>query len=173
MSAEIDIRALEQESIQVFVEQCASKGFLKGSVLDFGCGKQPWRTIIEAAGSEYTGYDRVTFPANVSGRNIGPDIWKMKFDTVISTQCLQYWSALDETLSELRLLLNAGGSLLLTGPYAWPLVEQEDRWHLTPFQVRVLLLKASFRDVLVEPRGQFSFAGEKRWYTGWQAVARL
>ena len=87
------VRNLERTSIRGFVASCSE--YLTGSVLDYGCGKQPYRDIVEAAGGEYHGFDLVEFPANVSGVDYerprdGRGVLRVGYDAILCNQVLQY-----------------------------------------------------------------------------------
>lgn len=107
-----DLREEEARSIREFVQIAADEGYLSGRVLDYGCGKQPYRDIVEAAGGTYFGFDRPQFPANVGADFLpeGISFWDHSnnrpvdhatalftwtkthgyFDTILCTQVLQY-----------------------------------------------------------------------------------
>lgn len=106
----LTLRDLEARSIRDFVQSAADDGYLSGRVLDYGCGKQPYRDIVEAVGGRYFGFDLPHFPANVSLKRVVPDGYDMAvearddsdtalhswaaqygyFDTVLCTQVIQY-----------------------------------------------------------------------------------
>lgn len=105
-----DLRTIERDSIRSFVQSAADEGYLSGRVLDYGCGKQPYRDIVAAAGGEYYGFDLPWLPANVSGEIVWPPgldgavasrdghetalhSWARAngyFDAVLCTQVIQY-----------------------------------------------------------------------------------
>lgn len=139
------LRDLERTSIRQFVEGCAPH--LTGRVLDLGCGQQPYRDIVQGAGGIYVGYDRLRFPANVSGADIGdelaPDDHAI-FDAVLSTQVIQYVDYPQEWLAKVAQILVPGGVLVLTGPTSWPCTENDDLWRFTSPGARRLLERAGF-----------------------------
>jgi hypothetical protein len=103
------LRGIEHASIRAFVQKAADLGYLSGRVLDYGCGKQPYRDIVEAAGGTYFGFDLPWLPANVSDEIVEPGLdmstalrdgydtafysWAIEhgyFDAVLCTQVIQY-----------------------------------------------------------------------------------
>lgn len=163
-----ELRDLERASIRAFVESCADD--LGGAVLDLGCGREPYRQVIEAAGGTYTPFDRARFPGNVSGEDIGAELHigdAEIFDAVLSTQVVQYVDSPVRWLAKIQGLLKVGGVLVLTGPTNWPVVEDTDLWRFTPAGARRLLHDIGFDVVRVEPR-----AVADGWLLGWGAVAR-
>lgn len=68
----MNLREAEANSIRAFVQSAADEGYLSGRVLDYGCGRQPYRDIVEAAGGDYHPFDLNTFPASVSDEDWTP-----------------------------------------------------------------------------------------------------
>lgn len=163
------LREVERDSIRRFVE--ANSRLLTGRVVDFGCGRSPYRYAVEDAGGVYVGFDRAAFPANVSGRDLGPDDWG-DVDAVLMTQVLQYLPDPGDVLYALCEVLCGGDPavLVMTGPTTWPVVEPEDLWRFTPAGVRVLLEQAGFSAVEVGERWS-TWVGQVPLLIGWQAVA--
>lgn len=170
------IREIERRSIEHFL--ISNSGKLRGQVLDIGCGKQPYRGIVEAAGGSYIGFDRTSFAGSVVTQDVGEwwDAVDEQVDAVMMTQVWQYVlpPVLLNMLSKLasgEYTLKPGGWLIATGPTNWPIVEWEDLHRLTPAGVKSVLERASFREVAAEVRASVEFEGE-RWPLGWQAMAR-
>ncbi len=171
----MSLRDIERDSIRTFVQRCADEGLLSGRVLDLGCGTSPYEPIVREAGGDYWGYDSPTNPGYVAAPAGSvyhmpwewfPDDW----DAILCTQVIQYVEDYKEWLREIRSgLTGNGGTLIMTGPTAWPIVEQDDLWRFTPTAMRGLL--SPYREVSVEERAHVVFEGE-RWCLGWQAVAK-
>jgi len=149
-----DLRELERNSIRAFVTQAASEGYLSGRVLDYGCGKQPYRDVVEAAGGTYTPYDAPSFPGNVGTLDTTGDAWGHDFDTVLCTQVVQYVEDVPEFLRRLRIerLAKGGGVLVLTYPTNWPEVEEADLHRFTRAGMGRLLVDAGFTVVMHQRR---------------------
>ena len=137
------VRVVERASIRAFVESCSN--LLSGTVLDYGCGEMPYRDIVHRAGGEYQGFDRVAFPANVSGIDIG---YERKvgqvIDTVLCTQVAQYWPDPSLALQYLHGLITHRGHLVMTYPTTWAEVEEADLWRYTKTGMERLLAEAGF-----------------------------
>lgn len=167
-----EVRQLERESIAAFVASAAEQ-FAGARVLDFGCGLQPYRLIVEAAGGDYVGYDREAFPGNVSDTDVGPDYGDLgRFDCVLSTQMLQYSEEPFELLLEFRSLLWDGGVLVLTGPTNWPEVEPVDLFRFTEAGIGFMLREAGFDVLRLERRASVRVGPGFELSLGWGAVAR-
>lgn len=150
-----ELRAIERASIRAFLE--AHPRLLKRRVLDYGCGAEPYRDVVEAAGGTYEGFDREAFPANVSRADVGPaspldDRW----DAIVCTQVLQYVPDPADLLRSLRAALwGRDGHLLLTYPTTWPQVEAADLYRFTRAGVELLLATAGFDVVWHQSRFAF------------------
>ena len=182
----MNLRDYERESIRAFVRRAADDGYLSGRVLDYGCGRQPYRDIVEEAGGTYEGFDRAEYGGALAGvGDVGAD-WQYRqddqFDSILCTQVVQYlpvaknpgyaehipfifhgWA---ETLTTARLHGNAGW-LVLTYPTNWPEVEAEDLHRFTKAGMERLLTEAGFEIVRHERRGtlydaRFPSGREKR-----------
>lgn len=130
---------------------------LQGRLLDFGCGRKPYRTLF--AVSEYVGVDFANEGHAHEGEPIDyfydgkrlpfPDA---SFDSVLTTEVLEHIFNPDEALAELARVLRPGGRMLLTCPFAWELHEEpHDYARYTPHALRALLDRAGF-DVEVHER---------------------
>lgn len=156
------IREVERASIEAYVQACAIEGIFEGRVLDFGCGQQPYRHIVEQGGGEYFGFDRADFPANVSGADVGDDILitgRRWADAILCNQVAQYWPDPLTTLKGLRELLVDGGHLVMTYPTTWAEVEPQDLWRYTSAGMAHLLERADLHVVHHEARYWVDLSG--------------
>ena len=166
-----ELTASENESIRAFVELHAE--LLAGSVLDIGCGRSPYRDIVEGAGGDYVGFDRASLPANMSGTDIGPDLHDLppaSFDAVLLTQVIQFHEDPFELLLDCRRLLRDRGALVMTGPTCWPEVNPEDLFRFTRQGISLMLREAAFDIAACVERRLFDL-GEVKLAYGWGVVA--
>ena len=182
------LREVEAESIRRFVESCAEH--FTGRVLDYGCGQQPYRDIVEQAGGDYYGFDRLAFGGNVSGADIGSydHFGHHRFaDAILCTQVLQYvppediisrdergaFGLLDTFAGKLGSYSARprGGALVLTYPTHWPEVEEADLHRFTKAGMTRLLVDAGFVIDRHERRAEFVAMGET-FAVGYGVVAR-
>lgn len=165
----MSIRDQEGASIRAFLQE--HSGVFEGAdVLDFGCGRQQYRPIIEAAGGRYHGYDRVDFPGNISGEDIGAAD-TTNYNVIVCTQVIQYVPDALGLLAEFHALLSVGGTLLMTGPTTWPEVEKEDIHRFTRAGIERLALSAGFGPVTVEERLRLDIDPMFKLLIGWQLEA--
>lgn len=178
------LRALEHTSIRKFVHFAADEGYLRGRVLDYGCGTGPYRRIVEEHGGEWFGYDRAEFPDNHVG-DVGDDpfIVRDAFDGVLATQVVQYLRRPGSTLrrfnhrgairKERRFFqpLRSGGHLVLSYPTNWPEAQPEDLHRFTKAGMERLLMEAGFEIIHHESRASFTWNRE-RFSLGGGVIAR-
>ena len=158
----MNLRRLELKSIRDFVQYAADEEYLHGRVLDYGCGQQPYRDIVEAADGEYVGYDRADNPGSVSGIDVG-DLERESpeegtgFNAILCTQVVQYVSVFElvngEFFNFLKWLIVDNGYLVMTYGTNWPEVEKEDFHRHTKAGMEMLLTEAGFTIVQHHCRG--------------------
>lgn len=173
----MSLRESERDSIRAFVQWAAHSGYFAGRVLDFGCGRQPYREIVEQAGGEYIPFDRQSFPGNVSGEDVG-DTWHLgEYDAILCTQVVQYiplypyYDGLQSVLGGMYESLSERGHLVMTYPTHWPEVEVEDRHRFTKSGMEELLAFVGFEVILHVQRHAMAVEGEALAY-GYGVVAR-
>ncbi len=166
-----ELTRIENDSIRAFVQGAADSGFLSGRVLDYGCGRSPYRGIVEAAGSEYIGYDRASFPANMSGVNLEPKTPRASFDTVLCTQVIQFHPEPLTMLEWFKTRLKRGGHLVITGPESWPNVNRgDDLFRFTLEGATHLLCLAYFEPIREQERWGHGF-DDFNLSAGWGIIA--
>lgn len=166
------IRDSERNSIRAFL--ASHHDYFAGArVLDYGCGRQPYRGIIERAGGEYHGYDSPAFPASVAPTDTTGDEWPAgPWDVIVCTQVVQYVADVATLLAGFRFALaDTHGILLMTGPTNWPVVEAEDLHRFTLAGITRLLRAAGFSEVAGDYRTSVRHSGET-WDLGWEIVAQ-
>ena len=123
--------------IQAFTERQVDRCVREGSsVLDVGCGEQPFRGRIEARGGTYLGCDI----SQTAGKSVGVigTITRLpfadrSFDVVLSSEVLEHVENPDGAFGEMLRVLKEGGYLIVTTPFLYPLHEEPDDYHrLTP-----------------------------------------
>lgn len=163
------VRELEHASIRAFVEEC--RDHLTGDVLDYGCGQQPYRDVIPGS---YHGYDRQSFPANVSRDDVGDsDPLKVydRWDAILCNQVIQYVHRPLALLVAMRFALKPHGSLVFTGPTNWAEVEPQDLHRYTLTGVRQLVEDAGYLVERCDARAAMNVGGFQL-SLGWGVLAR-
>jgi SAM-dependent methyltransferase len=114
------------------LNRLASKHVSEGqTVLDFGCGDMPYRSLIEARGGTYIAAD-FGEDADVRISQSGLiDVPDQSVDVVLSVQVLEHVRDLGTYFGEILSVLKPGGVLLLSTHGTWlyhPHPEDHRRW---------------------------------------------
>ena len=109
---------------RLFQSIVSNKMYLKGKMLDFGCGKRPYEKYISV--EEYIGLDIESSGHNheeekidvyYNGRNIPFN--DNSFDSVFSTEVFEHVFNLNVVTSEIYRVLKPSGHLLISIPFVW------------------------------------------------------
>jgi SAM-dependent methyltransferase len=136
--------------------------YMRGKVLDFGCGTKPYLNLFRC--DEYIGLD---YEMEMSEKNAGmkadvfydgkhipfPDNY---FDSAFASEVLEHVFNPDEVLPELYRVMKPGARLLLTCPFVWPEHEQPyDYARYSSFGLKHLVQKHGFEIVHYEKTGSY------------------
>jgi SAM-dependent methyltransferase len=134
---------------------------VQGTVLDVGCGAQPFRSLVNP-GATYLGIDtdaaKVNFGYEMPNTTyFSGDVWPVadsSINVVLCTETLEHVLETRRFLSEAARCLASEGTLLLTIPFAarWHFIPY-DYWRFTPSSLNHLLTATGFRSVRVYARG--------------------
>jgi SAM-dependent methyltransferase len=134
---------------------------LQGTVLDVGCGAQPFRSLINPQAT-YLGIDTDGAKAHFgyempNTTYFSGDVWPVadsSVDVVLCTETLEHVLDTRRFLTEAARCVAPGGTLLLTIPFAarWHFIPY-DYWRFTPSSLNHLLTVAGFHSVRVYARG--------------------
>jgi SAM-dependent methyltransferase len=128
-------------SLTAFLQRVLPQWLGSGvAVADIGCGEQPLRRMIEELGGKYTGIDlcqnrqgTVEMVADITDVPL-PD---GSFGLILCTEVLEHIPDTSAAFAELSRLCKAGGAIIITTPFAYPLHEEpNDYVRLTPAMVR-------------------------------------
>lgn len=133
----------------------------KGTLLEVGCGAQPYRHLVPA-GCRYTGLDweqagthfNYRLPDTVyydGGRFPFED---GSFDSLFHTEVLEHVYHAGQFLAECRRVLKPSGSMFFTVPFqARYHYIPHDFFRYTPAALERMLDEAGFRNIEIRPRG--------------------
>ena len=131
----------------------ANAKYLKGKLLDFGCGNKPFKDLFGV--DEYIGLDleqsdniEVNQDADVSydGKTIPFD--DNHFDSILASEVFEHVFNIDEILIEIHRVCKPNGYLLLTVPFIWDEHEVPfDYGRYTSYGIRHLIIKHGFEIV--------------------------
>ena len=150
---------LLRAAIETLLETHAKPLGIGGKALDVGCGRQPFRHVLEGFGFAYTGMD--TQAAEHVAHVVAIDaslppalLAEGPFAFLLCTEVLEHvadWSAAFHNLARLTA---PGGKVLLTCPHFYPLHEEPyDFWRPTPHAIRHYASQSGFRVVSMEKLG--------------------
>jgi SAM-dependent methyltransferase len=108
------------------------------SVLDVGCGEQPYRALLRPSCS-YVGIDvEARHPQTLAIQPGRP--WPVggPFDVVLCTQVIEHVVDIREFCKEIDRVLAPGGKLLISVPFLYPIHDVHDYRRLTPAGVAEL-----------------------------------
>ena len=108
----------------LYVEIVKNKKYLKGILLDFGCGSKPYKKLFDV--ETYIGLDIEESGHDNTNENV--DIYydgkvlpfqDNYFDSIFSTEVLEHVFNIDDIVKELYRVLKVDGYILVTVPFVW------------------------------------------------------
>lgn len=134
---------------------------VKGTVLDVGCGAQPYRSLLPLD-AKYIGIDTIDAKSKF-GYEIPDTIYYSgnmlpveteSVDFILCTETLEHILEPCVFLNEIYRCLRPGGRIIFTVPFAarWHFVPY-DYWRFTPSSLNYLLNKSGFVNIKVYARG--------------------
>ncbi len=133
----------------------------RGSVLDIGCGAQPYRALFPG-GVKYLGIDTEDAKKRF-GYDVPDTIYfgggrfpveSGSIDFVLCSEVLEHIPDIETFFHEVTRCLRPGGSMVLTVPFSarWHFIPY-DYWRFTPSGLKNILTKAGFTNIAVFARG--------------------
>ena len=129
--------------LEYSLEHCAR--YIRGHLLDVGCGLRPYEKTFFSGATRYVGTDYLSDRSR-------PDLVcsalelpfrEAMFDTVVSTEVLEHVSDPAKALGEMRRVLKPGGHMVLTTPMYWPRHEVPYDFYRYPYDGLLSLVKGS------------------------------
>lgn len=136
----------------------------RGKLIDVGCGRMPYRKILEPLVESYIGVDHPRVSRLYKGGR-RPEVLadavklpfkKKTFDIALMLQVLEYLENPGAALREIGRVLKGRGILILSSPFLYPIHDLPyDRYRFTKTAIRSLLNTAGFRPLKIEAQGGF------------------
>jgi SAM-dependent methyltransferase len=142
--------------LEAALEHAAST-YARGRLVDVGCGRKAWEPLFAAHVDEHVGVDHV--PKLVDGVD-RVDVIASAYEvplpdghagTVLLSEVLEHLEQPGRGLAECARLLKAGGHLILTTPFFWPVHDQRDFYRYAPGGLRFLLEESGLEVVEIVP----------------------
>jgi len=136
----------------------ASRQYVRGVLLDVGCGLRQYEAILGRHVEAYIGMDWPVRP-ETSRPDVVGDALHIPFldnsvDTVLATESMEHLPDPELFIAEVARVLRPGGSLILSVPFMEPLHEEpRDYYRFTSYGLRTLLQKHGFSVVRVWTKG--------------------
>lgn len=150
--------SLQRRLILDFIDEVVPT--LSGTVLDVGCGHQPYRSRLLDPPSGATTYVGLDLPPTAysapdllwDGSAIG--LRSGSIDIAFATEVLEHVPDPSPVLAEVHRVLRPGGRLVFTVPFLWPLHDvPNDEYRYTPFALERVLRAAGFDELEMRPMG--------------------
>lgn len=143
---------------------CLVIGDLQGTVVDIGCGRGPYRSLLLAPPSRITNYIGLDLSGNHydrrgSAASVYWDGRAMPFaansvDGAIATEVFEHCPDPSAIMAEALRVLKPGGRLFFTVPFLWPLHDVPyDEYRYTPFSLERHLRSAGFGGIQIGALG--------------------
>ena len=141
-----------------------AKKYSRGTLLDIGCGRMPYRSEIEPLVDKYLGLDHPLVSRLYHGKwkpDILADATKIPLkdktiDTILLLQVLEHLDDPEKALSEMFRILRPGGVVIGALPFLYPIHDSPyDMARYTDQMLRKIFEKAGFQVVTITKEGSF------------------
>ena len=140
----------------LYVKVKANAGYMKGKLLDFGCGNKPFKQLFNV--DEYIGLDLEKSNDRIFNKDAeiyydGKSIPfnDNYFDCVLASEVFEHVFNIDEILKEIHRVCKPNGYLLLTVPFIWDEHEVPyDFGRYTSYGISYLMNKHGFEIITQE-----------------------
>lgn len=155
-------RFLDLQVASVIAEAAPWLRARSGSVLEVGCGDQPYRSFLPRQ-CAYTGLDWARADSEFSMQH-APDVVYYsgtrfpfgddRFDSLFHTEVLEHVPDYRIFLSECRRVMKPGGEMMFSVPFQARFhFIPHDYWRFTKSGLEIILVEAGFEDIRVSARG--------------------
>ena len=154
-----------QQSLSIVVgelllrEILQARSYIKGHLLDIGCGTRPYAPIYDPLVEMSVGTEVTYSPHGLQNADVICPAERLpftdaSFDTVLCTEVLEHTRDPFAVLLEIRRVLKPGGYLLLSVPFIYPIHEAPyDHWRFTSYGLRLLCMEAGLEIICLRPKG--------------------
>ena len=141
-----------------------AKKYAKGQLIDIGCGRMPYRRVLEPLVDSYIGVDHPKI-SKLYKSGVKPEVLadakslpfgNNTFDTALLIQVLEHVDSPEEVIKEAARILKPNGILIISVPFFYPLHDMPYDWgRYTSSALKSFIDKASLRLLKIEQQGSF------------------
>ena len=138
-----------------------AKRYIKGILIDIGCGVKPYKGIMSTLVSEHVGVDHVDGMhskdnVDLMGTAYSIPCENARFDSAICTAVLEHLEEPSDAIAECGRVLKAGGIAIYSIPHIWNLHEEpRDFFRYTKYGIKHLFEKNGFEIIEMKPLSGF------------------
>lgn len=142
------------------LKQCAEK-YLKGRLIDIGCGIKPYKELVAPYITKHIGVDHQETSHDKSNIDLFGTAYDIpvedeSFDSAICTAVLEHLEEPDVAIRECFRVLKLGGVAIYSIPFIWHLHEEpRDFYRYSKFGIKYLFEKVGFEIVEIKPLSGF------------------
>lgn len=141
-----------------------AKRYAKGKLIDIGCGRMPYRKILEPLVDSYTGVDhpeasklyKSDYKIDVLADAKKLPFENKTFDTALLIQVLEHVDSPDRVIKEAARILKPNGTLIISVPFFYPLHDMPYDWgRYTSSALKSLVEQADLKIIKLTTQGSF------------------
>jgi len=135
--------------------------YLKGRLIDIGCGKKPYKKLLAPYVKEHVGVDHEKTLHDRSQIDLFGTAYDIpaeneSFDSALCTAVLEHLEEPEAALCECFRVLNPGGYAIYSIPFIWHLHEEpRDFYRFSKYGIKYLFEKAGFEIVEIKALSGF------------------
>ena len=142
------------------LKRCASL-YLRGRLIDIGCGIKPYKDMLRPHIAEHVGVDHgKTFhdksEIDLFGSAYQIPVQDASFDSVLCTAVLEHLEEPEQALRECHRVLKPGGHAIYSVPFIWHLHEEpRDFYRFSKYGLEYLFKKTGFEVIELKALASF------------------
>ncbi|AFY81403.1 class I SAM-dependent methyltransferase [Oscillatoria acuminata] len=152
---------LVQSIIQKNLHKLANESYIKGKLVDIGCGTKPYKDLLSPYVTDHIGVDHENTIHNKSeidliGTAYNIPIENAIFDSAICTAVLEHLEEPELALKECYRVLKPGGLAIYSVPFIWHIHEEpRDFYRFSKYGLKYLFEKVGFEIVEIKALSGF------------------
>jgi SAM-dependent methyltransferase len=138
-----------------------SKKYLKGRLIDIGCGDKPYKELLGSQIQEYIGIDHHETSHDKTKIDLFGTAYEIpvednSFDSAICTSVLEHLEEPEKAIRECFRVLKPGAYVIYSVPFIWHLHEEpRDFYRYSKYGLKYLFEKSGFNIIEIKPLSGF------------------